>query len=369
MEQIYYTQCPVGYGLGTSNGFQIKRLDPAYPMLGDFRHLTLRAFLPARAARPRDRSLSNCRRRRRRSRVFDSANSRVSHRARGLWGRPGGQFAHGLRLNANEMSRLRHWPAGLIGQSFWRRDDPGPTLGAPPAPIELPPPVASEFETAARLAAGRDVAFCARLLTALASAARDGRTLVVIDRPEQLGDLIALLTLAFPEVLRTALTFSTYHDRPEELTGYRLQGAVPDPRRSRQTLDTRIRRRHERRDDRPAGRRDTLGGTSRVVARRGRARRPRRLGIDRPSARVIQGACRWVRSGRTRSWISSSNCPPRSRRNRSNPHATMTGDDSPRFWNGPDRSPGRPIGSRRAGLHGGRMPRPIRQIRRPRGRR
>ena len=160
---------------------------------------------------------------------------------------------HGLRLDAHDMARLRHWPAGLMGQSFWKRDDAGPTLGAPPAPIELPPPIASEFETAARLATGRDPDFLARLLAALAIAARDGRTLVVIERPERLGDLIALLTLAFPEVLRAVLTFSTYHDRPEELTGYRLQGAVPDPRRSRQALDARVRGRLEHRDDRPAG--------------------------------------------------------------------------------------------------------------------
>ncbi|HEX8200540.1 MAG TPA: hypothetical protein VF590_08630, partial [Isosphaeraceae bacterium] len=45
MEQIYYTQCPMGYGLGASNGFQIKRLSPGYPPSGDFRHLGMRAFL------------------------------------------------------------------------------------------------------------------------------------------------------------------------------------------------------------------------------------------------------------------------------------------------------------------------------------
>src|SRR5438046_2901213 len=46
MKQIYYTQCPMGYGLGASNGFQIKRLDEGYPPSGDFRHLGMRAFLP-----------------------------------------------------------------------------------------------------------------------------------------------------------------------------------------------------------------------------------------------------------------------------------------------------------------------------------
>ncbi len=44
MEQIYYTQCPVGYGLGASNGFQIKRMTAAYPVSGDFRHFGFRAF-------------------------------------------------------------------------------------------------------------------------------------------------------------------------------------------------------------------------------------------------------------------------------------------------------------------------------------
>ena len=49
MKQIYYTQCPIGYGLGASNGFQIKRLSPGYPISGDFRHLGLRAFVPGSA--------------------------------------------------------------------------------------------------------------------------------------------------------------------------------------------------------------------------------------------------------------------------------------------------------------------------------
>ena len=42
MNQIYYTQCPIGYGLGASNGFQIKRLSSGYPVSGDFRHFSLR---------------------------------------------------------------------------------------------------------------------------------------------------------------------------------------------------------------------------------------------------------------------------------------------------------------------------------------
>src|SRR5207249_284915 len=68
------------------------------------------------------------------------------------------------------------------------------------------------------------------LLTALAGSAREGRTLVLIDEPERLARRIALLTFAFPEALRPALTFSTYHDRPEELAGFCLQGTVPAAR-------------------------------------------------------------------------------------------------------------------------------------------
>ncbi len=34
------------------------------------------------------------------------------------------------------------------------------------------------------------------------------------------------------------MTFSTYHDRPEELPGFRLQGTAPDPRLNRQALRT-----------------------------------------------------------------------------------------------------------------------------------
>ena len=44
MEQIYYTQCPMGYGLGASNGFQVKRISEGYPPSADSRHLGLRAY-------------------------------------------------------------------------------------------------------------------------------------------------------------------------------------------------------------------------------------------------------------------------------------------------------------------------------------
>ena len=45
MNQIYYTQCPIGYGLGASSGFQIKRLSPGFPVSSDYRHFSLRAFV------------------------------------------------------------------------------------------------------------------------------------------------------------------------------------------------------------------------------------------------------------------------------------------------------------------------------------
>ena len=44
------------------------------------------------------------------------------------------------------------------------------------------------------------------------------------------------MTLAFPEPLRQALTFSTYSDRPEELHGFRIQGTVPEARLNRAVL-------------------------------------------------------------------------------------------------------------------------------------
>jgi hypothetical protein len=239
MEQIYYTQCPIGYGLGASNGFQVKRLSPGYPVTGDFRHLGLRAFLPGtRAFAPAAL----------RYRVAADGVAEVAYLTprtheyeteRGLWGRPGGHFAHGLRLSSAEMASLRHWPAGLFGSAFWKATDPEPSLGRPPDPLAVAPTLLRRepsFPTAAALAIGRDVRVLACLFTALAAVVRDGRTLTLFDRPDRLADLIALLTLAFPEPWRAGLTFSTYHDRPDELPGFRLQGAAPDPRLNRQAL-------------------------------------------------------------------------------------------------------------------------------------
>lgn len=239
MEQIYYTQCPVGYGLGASNGFQIKRLTPGYPTGGDFRHLGLRAF-PAGGRTLAPASL----RYRRDGDVAEVAA--LTPRAfeyeteRGPWGRPGGLFAHGLRLPVADLAAIRSWPAGLWDSPAWRRSDPEPTRGQPPHAVELGPdalPVAPDFAAvAARLAQGLDPERLAAWLAAVAAAVRDGRTLFLVGAAERLGPTVALLTFAFPEAMRPAATFSTYHDRPEELAGFRIQGTTPAARPNRQAL-------------------------------------------------------------------------------------------------------------------------------------
>lgn len=235
MDQIYYTQCPVGYGLGASNGFQVKRLSPGYSLSGDFGHFALRPFLPG------TRMLAPLVLRYRRASdglaevAFLSPRTQEYETERGLWGRPGGHFAHGLRLDPSEMARIQQWPAGLHRQPFWSRSDPQPSLGRPPDDLELTRTHAS-FEMAASLSTGWDQRRLAELLTILAASAREGRTVVILDRADRLADTVSLLTLAFPEALRGGLTFSTYHDRPEELHGFRLQGTVPDPRLNRAAL-------------------------------------------------------------------------------------------------------------------------------------
>jgi hypothetical protein len=239
MKQIYYTQCPIGYGLGASNGFQIKRLDPGYPVSGDFRHFSMRAFV----AGTRTMAPAALRYRRGEGDLAEVAwltpRSHEYETERGAWGRPGGHFAHGLRLEADELRKLCDWPAGLFDRPFWIRSDPVPSRGQPPSALELAaadlsrPPT---FTAVAPMAAGEDVELLARLLTAAAAAAREGRTLFLIDEPARLAERIALLTFAFPEPWRAALTFSTYHDRPEELPGFRLQGTIPASRANRAAL-------------------------------------------------------------------------------------------------------------------------------------
>lgn len=238
MEQIYYTQCPVGYGLGASNGFQIKRMTPRYPVSGDFRHLGLRAFpgggrvlAPPALRYRRDGDVAEV--------AWLAPRAHEYETERGLWGRPGGLFAHGVRLSSAELAPIRAWPAGLWDSPAWCRSDPEPSRGRPPASIDLAsgalttPP---EFSEVARLSEGMDPEHLARLLAAVARATREGRTLFLIAEPGRLGPTIGLLTFAFPEAMRGAVTFSTFHDRPEELPGFRIQGTSPMARPNRPAL-------------------------------------------------------------------------------------------------------------------------------------
>src|SRR6185437_10727342 len=117
-------------------------------------------------------------------------------------GRPGGHFAHGLRLDGAELEALHHWPAGLFAGAFWRRADPEPTRGRPPDPLALSaedlrwtPTIAAVAPLAGRMERDR----LARLLTAVALTVREGRTLFVIGEPDALPECVALLTFAFPE--------------------------------------------------------------------------------------------------------------------------------------------------------------------------
>jgi hypothetical protein len=239
MEQIYYTQCPIGYGLGASNGFQIKRVTPGYPLSGDFRHLGLRAFLAG------TRAMAPAALRYRRGEggtvevAFLTPRSHEYETERGSWGRPGGHFAHGLQLDAAELETIQHWPAGLFGSSLWRKSDPEPTRGRAPDPHTLSGDDlrwAPTFAAVAALAGRRTRDLLARLLTAVAVTVREGRTLFLIGEPEAVPEAVALLTFAFPEPLREVLTFSTYYDRPEELPGYRVQGTLAAARPNRQAL-------------------------------------------------------------------------------------------------------------------------------------
>jgi hypothetical protein len=239
MEQIYYTQCPIGYGLGASGGFQIKRLSPGYVISGDFRHFSLRAFV----AETRQPAPAALRYRRGEGDVAEIAwltpRSHEYETERGLWGRPGGHFAHGLQLSATELRELDDFPAGLFDQPFWTRSDPEPTRGEPPPDLRVALCDVARpggFACGAGLAQGEDGKCLARLLAAVAAAARSGRTLFLIDEPARLNRRIALLTFAFPPPWRADLTFSTYHDRPQELPGFRIQGTIPAARPNRPAL-------------------------------------------------------------------------------------------------------------------------------------
>ncbi|MEW4567213.1 hypothetical protein AB1L88_05035 [Tautonia sp. JC769] len=230
MEQIYYTQCPIGYGLGASNGFQIKRLDSGYPPSGDVRHLSLRPFLAASNGK---QLAPGTLRYRRVGSIAEVAwlepRAREYETERGLWGRPGGHFAHGLRLDPSEWEAIACWPAGLHDRPCWRRSDPEPSRGRRPDDLTLGPRdlIAPPSPPLVAPLLDLDPEALAVLLARVAEAARTARTLVLIDEPQRLGPRIAALTFAVPAPLRAELTFSTYHDRPEELPGFRIQGTVP----------------------------------------------------------------------------------------------------------------------------------------------
>ncbi len=230
MEQIYYTQCPIGYGLGASNGFQIKRLGSGYPPSGDVRHLALRPFLPGSNGKLLAPGTLRYRRVGTLAEVaWLEPRSREYETERGQWGRPGGHFAHGLRLDPSEWESIACWPAGLYNQPCWRRSDPEPSRGRRPDDFAIGPEALITTPDLSHVAPllDLDTEALAFLLARVAEAARTGRTLVLIDEPHRLGPRIAALTFAFPSVLRAELTFSTYHDRPEELSGFRIHGTVP----------------------------------------------------------------------------------------------------------------------------------------------
>ena len=239
MEQIYYTQCPIGYGLGASNGFQVKRITPGYPVGSDFRHLGLRAFLAGH------RTLAPPTLRYRRTNNDEIAwltpRPLEYETERGQWGRPGGHFAHGLILNSAELAAIYDWPAVLFGLPFWRKSDPEPSRGRLPDPIQLSVDIFNKslsHNTKDIILSEWEPDLIARILTAIAQIAREGRTLFLIDDAVRLGPIIAGLTFIFPPPLRSELTFSTYHDRPEELPGFRLHGTTPNARPNRTVLLT-----------------------------------------------------------------------------------------------------------------------------------
>jgi hypothetical protein len=212
MQQLYYTSCPVGYGLGTASGYQVKRKSAGYAATGDWRELAFSPILPGtttlapaalRYWRDNDGAAI----------AFITPRAAEYQTERGGWGRPGGYFAHVIRLDERELAALAHWPAGLFDCPFWCGSDPSPSQGQPPPPLSLKRDqlmVAPGFSAVRRLLEpGENVDLLARLLSATAEAARTSRTLFLIDAPERLGRRVALLSFAFPEVMRGALTFST----------------------------------------------------------------------------------------------------------------------------------------------------------------
>ncbi|MDX2039378.1 MAG: hypothetical protein SFX72_22215 [Isosphaeraceae bacterium] len=228
MEQLYYTQCPTGYGLGASSGFQIKRISPGFPLRSDFRYLGMRAY-PSGGRQLAPATL-------RYRLVEDAAEiAMLTPRTfeyeteRGLWGRPGGIFAHAVRLETSLLDSLENWVAGLQDSRSWVRSDPTPTRGREPEPLQIGPDdlvVPPRFESIAPRSVGLQPDAVAAALAATAIAVRENRTVYLIDQQEHLADRVGLITFAFPRSMRRRLTFSTFHDRPEELPGYRIQGTT-----------------------------------------------------------------------------------------------------------------------------------------------
>lgn len=252
MEQVYYTQCPMGYGLGAAGGFQLKRMSQGYPRAADFRHLGMRVQMsglnvvsPKALRYRREGGLAEVAWLAPRPREFEVATADGA--ATRLYGRPGGLFAHGLRLDAEAMHALNQWPASLYDWPLWVERDPVPTAGRFLEPLELTDAALAlrrfvpRFGDVAALAAPWDVEFLAGLLASLAAAMKSGRTLFLIDAPgppeaTAIGPLIALLTFAFPAGMREELTFSTHHDRPEGLPGFRIHATNPLARPDRAAL-------------------------------------------------------------------------------------------------------------------------------------
>jgi molecular chaperone DnaK len=229
MEQLYYTSCPVGYGLGAGSGSQVKRKSPGFQVAGDLVQLAFRSFVPGTTTLA-PAALRYWRNGHGAAVTWITPRATEYETERGGWGRPGGYFAHVIRLDKRELKALAHWPAGLYDRAFWCRSDPSPSQGQPPPPLSLKRDqlmVALRFSAIRRLLEpGETVELMARLLSATAEAARTSRTLFLIDAPERLGRRMALLTFAFPEVMRADLTFSTYHHAPAALPGFRLQGTI-----------------------------------------------------------------------------------------------------------------------------------------------
>jgi hypothetical protein len=175
MQQAYYTQCPMGYGLGTASGFQLKRLDPGYPV-ADIRHLAFRPFVPGtRVLAP---TTLRYRINEGRAEVALLTPRALEYETeRGAWGRPGGYFVHVILLDESEMEAIDSLPAALLDARSWRRADPEPTRGRPPGPWlagwETEPGLDSPPDC--RPGLGVEPRLVATMLSGAARAVREGR--------------------------------------------------------------------------------------------------------------------------------------------------------------------------------------------------